>query len=963
MSYRIYANNIDISASVEKNTVKINEQLNNRSNMCNFGILENNIDASTTIKVYEYFEITEQANSGQAVLKVDDTYDYYDVFVAGNEILLDFEWSLRQYVTILSVNHDTKEITLTTNLSVNIPAGTYGGRLVFAGTTERNPDDQLWYLNTFSYKVTAIDRKPTFDRKVVVETYQNQYMREIMGRIIYQFMANDDEVTLEDFEAAWTQGGVWLVMQDNSQDRIFWQRSQETGTNAAGTATWTKTLPSTVDISTMSDVRLWHKVIEDEGSKVDSLIYRVGSDSSNYLERSSIWVGVDSEDCWNYENFKIDRATIVWSPDLTNIDRLQIELQANAAIPQWSIRFDLSQATLGGFTLKNVFRGDTPFVDFRKQYEKPSSVIEDICKLQGIFWFIDYDRDLHVFRQNADPAPFGLDNSSLNRGDMSLSVDISMLRNRQTVRGWEAPSINRLVQDQRTDWVKETWELSYKPKDLEIYVAYQDIAITSATWLANVATFTTAVNHGYSIGDKVAVTDMDPNQYSGSYIITDVPTLNTFEVDLVTATPPGVFIAWGFVGEFQQKTVWVENLVDPWTVDYVFNFQEKVIRRGSDDILPDGAVIRADYFPYQAIRVRVKNQPSIDALKLIAGGDGIFDGDVIEDASILTFEEARRRAQAEVNAYGNPIINIKFQTNKAWLHAGQVIRIIDINRGINDDYLIQKVSRKSKEGARSEYQVECASTMFGIIEFFQLLLKKSRRSVVDLSELVDIVVNQDETITITPTLQFFQKSNIVTAASTMAAKWWDFIETNGSRSNTGRILNPNRRINNMWQCTITAATTATVWFDAASDYNTSKALFVNIVSYTGPATGKYAQASLLQRLPVNPSVDYKFSAWIQNLISIGLVGWLGLTVELVEYANKNGWSPLAVTMLVAGLTDYHDYKYYTDTITTQAGTGYIDIVVRVDESTGEIGVGDILLEELATESQANPGISSFSEAT
>jgi len=100
---------------------------------------------------------------------------------------------------------------------------------------------------------------------------------------------------------------------------------------------------------------------------------------------------------------------------LTAIEWLQIQVDANASIPQGSIRFDISKATLGGFTLKNVFRGDTPFVDFRKQYEKPSSVVEDICKLQGIFWFIDYDRDLHIFRQNADPAPFSLTNASQNR--------------------------------------------------------------------------------------------------------------------------------------------------------------------------------------------------------------------------------------------------------------------------------------------------------------------------------------------------------------------------------------------------------------------------------------------------------------------------------------------------------------------------------------------------------------------
>jgi len=36
-------------------------------------------------------ELTYQASSGQAILKVDDTYEYFEIYRDGDELLLDFE--------------------------------------------------------------------------------------------------------------------------------------------------------------------------------------------------------------------------------------------------------------------------------------------------------------------------------------------------------------------------------------------------------------------------------------------------------------------------------------------------------------------------------------------------------------------------------------------------------------------------------------------------------------------------------------------------------------------------------------------------------------------------------------------------------------------------------------------------------------------------------------------------------
>lgn len=171
--------------------------------------------------------------------------------------------------------------------------------------------------------------------------------------------------------------------------------------------------------------------------------------------------------------------------------------------------------------------------------------------------------------------------------------------------------------------------------------------------------------------------------------------------------------------------------------------------------------------------MRVSNTASIAAMMALTGGNGIFDGSLITDVSILTYQEARTRARAEVNAYGNPTISADFVTEQCGLKAGQVIHITDTSRGIDTDFLIQKVNRKSKKGAISLYTISCSSTMFGLIEFFQLLLKRTSNLLVDIQELVDIVVNDDETISITDTVNTLVQTNVFTAALKLI-KWVDF---------------------------------------------------------------------------------------------------------------------------------------------------------------------------------------------
>jgi EamA domain-containing membrane protein RarD len=86
------------------------------------------------------------------------------------------------------------------------------------------------------------------------------------------------------------------------------------------------------------------------------------------------------------------------------------------------------------------------------------------------------------------------------------------------------------------------------------------------------------------------------------------------------------------------------------------------------------------------------------------------------------------------------------------LEAGQMIRITDTTkRNINQDFLIQRVSQEIKAGIVSQFKIVASSTLFGIIELLQQLLKKQQDLEVDENELVENIIDVYETCTLSET--------------------------------------------------------------------------------------------------------------------------------------------------------------------------------------------------------------------
>jgi len=99
-------------------------------------------------------------------------------------------------------------------------------------------------------------------------------------------------------------------------------------------------------------------------------------------------------------------------------------------------------------------------------------------------------------------------------------------------------------------------------------------------------------------------------------------------------------------------------------------------------------------------------------MKSLLGGDGIYDGALITDLSIRSFQDARARAKAEIAPYKNPVITGTWNSDQDGWKAGQIVLIQDTNRGIDSSFVIQKVTRSQRTSGRWTYQVQAGSTMF-----------------------------------------------------------------------------------------------------------------------------------------------------------------------------------------------------------------------------------------------------------
>ncbi len=93
-----------------------------------------------------------------------------------------------------------------------------------------------------------------------------------------------------------------------------------------------------------------------------------------------------------------------------------------------------------------------------------SKCLSELCELFNYSWYIDYEKDIHFFAKNDEPAPFNIEDGSNNyiRDSLSIENDLSQLRNVVIIEGGEITSDNERTKTHTGDGNQKSFATDYK---------------------------------------------------------------------------------------------------------------------------------------------------------------------------------------------------------------------------------------------------------------------------------------------------------------------------------------------------------------------------------------------------------------------------------------------------------------------------------------------------------------------
>lgn len=177
------------------------------------------------------------------------------------------------------------------------------------------------------------------------------------------------------------------------------------------------------------------------------------------------------------------------------------------------------------------------------------------------------------------------------------------------------------------------------------------------------------------------------------------------------------------------KTVGLDYINDEASYDFLWSYQEKYLKASSAFSTANGTnVIVVTGLPLYPIQVQVEDPVSITKY-------GTYEY-AKKDLTIRSKEEALKIAQTELQAYSDGLDEGGFETYSSGLRSGQIISIKSTIRGLDDSYLIQKVTVKQfTANSKYIYKVSLASLRTtSIIDLLIGLLRAEDRYIDDSSD-------------------------------------------------------------------------------------------------------------------------------------------------------------------------------------------------------------------------------------
>jgi hypothetical protein len=181
------------------------------------------------------------------------------------------------------------------------------------------------------------------------------------------------------------------------------------------------------------------------------------------------------------------------------------------------------------------------------------------------------------------------------------------------------------------------------------------------------------------------------------------------------------------VGEVPM-TVGVENLHhDEENFDYMMSFSEKYIRCSAQTATPvEGITMALTARQDIDVITMVEDLDSQDAVAAVQGGDGVYEH-VISDNTLTTIQAAEAAGMADLREHANPRVKGSFETEVPGWVPGQIVPINLPDRGIQGEYLIQRVTITPATSKLWTYRVDYGGRLLGIADFLKALVSAEQK--------------------------------------------------------------------------------------------------------------------------------------------------------------------------------------------------------------------------------------------
>lgn len=180
------------------------------------------------------------------------------------------------------------------------------------------------------------------------------------------------------------------------------------------------------------------------------------------------------------------------------------------------------------------------------------------------------------------------------------------------------------------------------------------------------------------------------------------------------------------VGEV-SKTIGVENLHKEEEFDYMMSFTEKYIRCSEQTATPaEGTTMALTARQDIPVITMEEDYKSQSAVKAVQGGDGVYEH-VISDDSLISIAAAEAAGMADLREHANPKVKGDFETEIPGWQPGQIVDIRLPDRGVEGEFLIQRVTVTPATPNLWTFHVEYGGRLFGIADFLQALVSSQQK--------------------------------------------------------------------------------------------------------------------------------------------------------------------------------------------------------------------------------------------